>query len=140
MKIIPIALIIILNSTSSRGQNSPNIFKAIRFKSELGLQRPYRVLKTTCKNLDQFQVYYPETKISLEKHLRFHLHTEIQINQQEFVIINHDSIEARIEDEEKLLALLDSIEHLLEFFEDSRTDPRSGIVTSWYNYNISRNI
>jgi len=38
------------------------------------------------------------------------------------------------------LAYLDSIEHILECFEDSRTDPRSGIVTSWYNYNISRNI
>ena len=96
MKIIPIALIIILNSTSSRGQNSPNIFKAIRFKSELGLQRPYRVLKTTCKNLDQFQVYYPETKISLEKLLRFHLHTEIQINQQENKLISMDQTEFQL--------------------------------------------
>ena len=78
--------------------------------------------------------------ISQENFPRRILRCIIQINEREFVIINQDSIEARIEDEEKLLAYLDSIEHLLEFFEDSRTDPRSGIVTSWYNYNISRNI
>ncbi len=96
MKIVLIALIIILTSNSSHGQNSPNVYKALRFKSELGLQRPYRVLKTTCKNLDQFQVYYPETKISLEKLLRFHLHTEIQINQQENKLISMDQTEFQL--------------------------------------------
>ena len=74
--------------------------------------------------------------ISQENFPRRILRCVIQIKEQEFIIINQDSIEARIEDEEKLLSLLDSIEHLLEFFEDSQTDPRSGIVTSWYNYNL----
>ena len=78
--------------------------------------------------------------ISQENFSRRFLRCIIQTNEREFVIINQDSIEARIEDEEKLLAFLDSIEHLLEFLEDSRTDPRSGIVTSWYNYDISRKI
>ncbi|MDC3076168.1 hypothetical protein OA328_02715 [Paracoccaceae bacterium] len=78
--------------------------------------------------------------ISQENFPRRILRCIIQTNEREFVIINQDSIEARIEDEEKLLAYLDSIEHLLEFFKDSRTDPRSGIVTSWYNYNINRKI
>ena len=113
MKIIPIALIIILNSTSSRGQNSPNIYKALRFKSELGLQRPYRVLKTTCKNLDQFQVYYPETKISLEKLLRFHLHTEIQINQQENKLISMDQTEFQLKKTESAETITKEVVELI---------------------------
>ena len=51
--------------------------------------------------------------ISQENFPRRILRCIIQINEREFVIINQDSIEARIEDEEKLLAYLDSIEHLL---------------------------
>ena len=113
MKIIPIALVIILNSTSSRGQNSPNIFKAIRFKSELGLQRPYRVLKTTCKNLDQFQVYYPETEISLEQLLRFHLHTEIQINQQENKLISMDQTEFQLKKTESAETITKEVVELI---------------------------
>ena len=113
MKIIPIALVIILNSTSSRGQNSPNIFKAIRFKSELGLQRPYRVLKTTCKNLNQFQVYYPETEISLEQLLRFHLHTEIQINQQENKLISMDQTEFQLKKTESAETITKEVVELI---------------------------
>ena len=96
MKISLITLIIMLNSTFSHGQDSPNVFKALRLKSELGLQKSYRVLKTTSKNLDQFQVYYPGTEISLEKLLRFHLYTEIQINQEENKLISMDQTEFQL--------------------------------------------
>ena len=113
MKIVLIALIIILTSNSSHGQNSPNVYKALRFKSELGLQRPYRVLKTTCKNLDQFQVYYPETKISLEKLLRFHLHTEIQINQQENKLISMDQTEFQLKKTESAETITKEVVELI---------------------------
>ena len=96
MKIVLIAFIVILNSTFSHSQASPNVFKALRLKSELGLQKSYRVLKTTSKNLDQFQVYYPGTEISLEKLLRFHLYTEIQINQEENKLISMDQTEFQL--------------------------------------------
>lgn len=96
MKITLSTLIIILTSTFSHAQDSSNVFKALRFKSELGLQKPYRVLKTTYKNLDQFQVHYPGTEISLEKLLRFHLHTEIQINQGENKLISMDQTEFQL--------------------------------------------
>ena len=96
MKIVLIAFIVILNSTFSHSQASPNLFKALRLKSELGLQKSFRVLKTTSKNLDQFQVYYPGTEISLEKLLRFHLYTEIQINQEENKLISMDQTEFQL--------------------------------------------
>ena len=96
MKIALITFIAILNSTFSHSQVSPNVFKALRLKSELGLQKSFRVLKTTSKNLDQFQVYYPGTEISLEKLLRFHLYTEIQINQEENKLISMDQTEFQL--------------------------------------------
>ena len=96
MKIALITFIAILNSTFSHSQDSPNLFKALRLKSELGLQKSYRVLKTTSKNLDQFQVYYPGTEITLEKLLRFHLYTEIQINQEENKLISMDQTEFQL--------------------------------------------
>ena len=95
MKITLITLII-LTSTFSYSQDSSNLFKALRIKSELGLQKPYRVLKTTHKNLDQFQAHYPGTEISLEKLLRFHLYTEIQINQGENKLISMDQTEFQL--------------------------------------------
>tara|TARA_A100001011_G_scaffold207613_1_gene215811 strand:+ start:43 stop:438 length:396 start_codon:yes stop_codon:yes gene_type:complete len=96
MKIILFTFSIILTSTISYGQDSPNVFNALRSKSELGFQKPYRILKTTLKNIDQFQVYYPGTEISLEKLLRFHLYTEIQINQEENKLISMDQTEFRL--------------------------------------------
>ena len=48
-------------------QKTSNQFEALRFKNELGFQRPYRILKTTFKTLEGFQSYYPGTKITLEK-------------------------------------------------------------------------
>ena len=113
MKIVLIALIIILTSNSSHGQNSPNVYKALRVKSELGLQRPYRVLKTTCKNLDQFQVYYPETEISLEQLLRFHLYTEIQINQQENKLISMDQTEFQLKKTESAETITKEVVELI---------------------------
>ena len=100
MKIVLITFIVILNSTFSHSQDSPNVFKALRLKSELGLQKSYRVLKTTSKNLDQFQVYYPGTEITLEKLLRFHLYTEIQINQEENKLISMDQTEFQLKNTE----------------------------------------
>ena len=45
-----------------------------------------------------------------------------------------------IEDEEKLLSLLNSIKNPVSLFEDSRTDFSFGIVISCYKLTILRNI
>tara|TARA_B110000285_G_scaffold220379_1_gene272059 strand:+ start:163 stop:522 length:360 start_codon:yes stop_codon:yes gene_type:complete len=82
-----------LTSTICYGQDSSDVFKAQRFKNDLNFQKPYRILKTTFKNLDEFQSYYPGTEIPLEKILRFHLYTEIHINQEENKLISMDQTE-----------------------------------------------
>ena len=96
MKIILITLTIMLTSTICYGQNSSNVFRAQRFKNDLNFQKPYRILKTTFKNLDEFQSYYPGTEITLEKLLRFHLFTEIHINQEENKLISMDQTEFQL--------------------------------------------
>ena len=96
MKIILITLTIMLTSTICYGQDSSNVFRAQRFKNDLNFQKPYRILKTTFKNLDEFQSYYPGTEITLEKLLRFHLFTEIHINQEENKLISMDQTEFKL--------------------------------------------
>jgi hypothetical protein len=96
MKIILITLTIMLTSTICYGQDSSNVFRAQRFKNDLNFQKPYRILKTTFKNLDEFQSYYPGTEITLEKLLRFHLFTEIHINQEENKLISMDQTEFQL--------------------------------------------
>ena len=96
MKIILITLTIMLTSTICYGQDSSDVFKAQRFKNDLNFQKPYRILKTTFKNLDEFQSYYPGTEITLEKLLRFHLFTEIHINQEENKLISMDQTEFQL--------------------------------------------
>jgi hypothetical protein len=70
--------------------------EALRFKDELGFQKPYRTLKTTFKNLEGFQTYYPGTKITLEKILRYHLYTAIHINQKENKLLSMDLTEFQL--------------------------------------------
>ena len=77
-------------------QDSINQFEALRFKKELGFQKPYRVLKTTFKSLEGFQTYYPGTKITLEKILRYHLYTAIYINQKENKLFSMDLTEFQL--------------------------------------------
>ena len=96
MKIILITLTIMLTSTICYGQDSSDVFRAQRFKNDLNFQKPYRILKTTFKNLDEFQSYYPGTEITLEKLLRFHLFTEIHINQEENKLISMDQTEFQL--------------------------------------------
>ena len=74
-------------------QKTSNQFEALRFKNELGFQKPYRVLKTTFKSLEGFQSYYPGTKITLEKILRYHLYTAIHINEKENKLFSMDLTE-----------------------------------------------
>ena len=96
MKIILITLTIMLTSTICYGQDSSDVFRALRFKNDLGFQKPYRILKTTFKNLDEFQSHYPGTEIFLEKLLRFHLYTEIHLNQEENKLISMDQTEFQL--------------------------------------------
>ena len=70
--------------------------EALRFKDELGFQKPYRTLKTTFKNLEGFQTYYPDTKITLEKILRYHLYTAIHLNQKENKLLSMDLTEFQL--------------------------------------------
>ena len=77
-------------------QDSINHYEALRFKKELGFQKPYRILKTTFKSLDGFQTYYPDTKITLEKILRYHFYTAIHINQKENKLLSMDLTEFQL--------------------------------------------
>ena len=79
-------------------QKTSNQLEALRFKKELGLQKPYRVLKTTFKSLEGFQTYYPGTKITLEKILRYHLYTAIHINEKENKLISMDLTEFELKE------------------------------------------
>jgi hypothetical protein len=85
-----------LTSIICYGQEFSDVFRAQRFKNDLNFQKPYRILKTTFKNLDEFQGYYPGTEITLEKLLRFHLYTEIHINQEENKLISMDQTEFQL--------------------------------------------
>ena len=76
-----------------QSQDSNNQHEALRLKEELGFQKPYRVLKTTFKSLDGFQKYYPGTKTTLERILRYHFYTAIHINQKENKLISMDLTE-----------------------------------------------
>ncbi len=77
-------------------QDSTIQHEALRIKDELGFQKPYRTLKTTFKNLEGFQTYYPGTKITLEKILRYHLYTAIHINQKENKLLSMDLTEFQL--------------------------------------------
>ena len=91
---------IVLSFTSvlSKGYSQDSIiqYEALRFKDELGFQKPYRTLKTTFKSLEGFQTYYPGTKITLEKILRYHLYTAIHINQKENKLLSMDLTEFKL--------------------------------------------
>ena len=91
---------IVLSFTSvlSKGYSQDSIiqYEALRFKDELGFQKPYRTLKTTFKSLEGFQTYYPGTKITLEKILRHHLYTAIHINQKENKLLSMDLTEFKL--------------------------------------------
>jgi len=91
---------IVLSFTSvlSKGYSQDSIiqYEALRFKDELGFQKPYRTLKTTFKSLEGFQTYYPGTKITLEKILRYHLYTAIHINQKENKLLSMDLTEFQL--------------------------------------------
>ena len=91
---------IVLSFTSvlSKGYSQDSIiqYEALRFKDELGFQKPYRTLKTTFKSLEGFQTYYPGTKITLEKILRYHLYTAIHTNQKENKLLSMDLTEFQL--------------------------------------------
>ena len=80
-------------SAQGHHQDSINKYEPLRLKEELGLNKRYRVLKTTFKSLDGFQKYYPGTKITLERILRYHFYTAIHINQKENKLISMDLTE-----------------------------------------------
>ena len=95
---IKIFIVLIFTTVLSKGysQDSTIHYEALRFKDELGFQKPYRTLKTTFKNLEGFQTYYPGTKITLEKILRYHLYTAIHINQKENKLLSMDLTEFQL--------------------------------------------
>ena len=59
--------------------------------------------------------------------------TIIQTDEQEFYELGIAGLEEKIETEDEEVNWLDTIEHLLEFFGDSRTDACSGVVNIWNN-------
>lgn len=95
---IKIFIVLSFTSVLSKGYSQDSIiqYEALRFKDELGFQKPYRTLKTTFKSLDGFQTYYPGTKITLEKILRYYLYTAIHINQKENKLLSMDLTEFKL--------------------------------------------
>ena len=87
---------LILISINSYCQQMNNYHHALREKNESGFKNQYRVLKTTFKNLNGFQDLYPGTKISLEKVLRYHLHTAIHLDQETNILISMDLSEFQL--------------------------------------------
>ena len=59
--------------------------------------------------------------------------TIIQTDEQEFYELGIAGLEEKIETEDEEVNWLDTVEHLLEFFGDSRTDACSGVVNIWNN-------
>ena len=58
----------------------------------------------------------------------------VSIGNEEYLsIMEYDEIDKTGDDEISGVDWLDSIEHMLEFFDDSRTDACSGLVLSSYN-------
>ena len=95
---IKIFIVLSFTSVLSKGYSQDSIiqYEALRFKDELGFQKPYRTLKTTFKSLEGFQTYYPGTKITLEKILRYYLYTAIHINQKENKLLSMDLTEFQL--------------------------------------------
>ena len=61
-------------------------------------------------------------------------------NEEYLSIMEYDEIDKTGDDEISGVEWLDSIEHMLEFFEDSRTDACSGLVLSSYNNKEYKNL
>jgi hypothetical protein len=59
--------------------------------------------------------------------------TIVQTDEQEFYELGIAGLEEKIETEDEEVKWLDTVEHLLEFFGDSRTDACSGVVNIWNN-------
>jgi hypothetical protein len=59
--------------------------------------------------------------------------TIIQTDEQEFYELGIAGLEEKIETEDEEVKWLDTVEHLLEFFGDSRTHAYSGVVNIWNN-------
>jgi hypothetical protein len=95
---IKIFIVLSFTSVLSKGYSQDSIiqYEALRFKDELGFQKPYRTLKTTFKSLEGFQTYYPGTKITLEKILRYYLYMAIHINQKENKLLSMDLTEFKL--------------------------------------------
>ena len=95
---IKIFILLIFTMLLHQGYSQDSIIKyeALRLKNELGFQKPYRTLKTTFKSIEGFQTYYPGTKITLEKILRYHLYTAIHINQKENKLLSMDLTEFKL--------------------------------------------
>ena len=88
--------IFVIFLAQGHSQDSINQYKALRLKNELAFQKSYRVLKTTFKSLEGFQTFYPGTKITLEKILRYHFYTAIHINQKENKLFSMDLTEFKL--------------------------------------------
>ena len=96
MKKLLLLLLLVPMVSFGQTKDSINQYKALRLKNELGFQKSYRVLKTTFKSLEGFQTFYPGTKITLEKILRYHFYTAIHVNQKENKLFSMDLTEFKL--------------------------------------------
>jgi hypothetical protein len=96
MKKLLLLLLLVPMVSFGQTKDSINQYKALRLKNELGFRKSYRVLKTTFKSLEGFQTFYPGTKITLEKILRYHFYTAIHINQKENKLFSMDLTEFKL--------------------------------------------
>ena len=107
----PVVFDLYIEENARRLKDEMQVLSVVRFK-----------VKTNCteaflENIQNFPLGEDRIRRSV-----------VQTGEREFMAITRDPIEAKISLEPLRLQALDGIEHLLEWFDDSRTDPRSGVV------------
>ena len=107
----PVVFDLYIEENARRLKDEMQVLSVVRFK-----------VKTNCteaflENIQNFPLGEDRIRRSV-----------VQTGEREFIAITRDPIEAKIALEPLRLQALDGIEHLLEWFDDSRTDPRSGVV------------
>ncbi len=86
----------------------------------------YRVKEGCVNEFLDFVITASEIPMKIRK-------TIVQTDEQEFYELGITGLEEKIETEDEEVEWLDTVEHLLEFFGDSRTDACSGVVNIWNN-------
>ena len=97
-------------------QNKTKVLSAVKYRVKEGCEDEF---------LD-FVMTTSEIPMKIRK-------TIVQTDEQEFYELGIAGLEEKVETEDEEVNWLDTVEHLPEFFGDSRTDACSGVVNIWNN-------